>query len=379
MRNFLRLLKFESRRNLKKRVIYVMSIFLVISCILAYVGFKVYKDKIKTQSSFIINEESKLAFYYNLTRHGVFGVKQNGLPAPLFSIFHNSIPFIDLQAFLDDSFRFEINKPLKGANVYAQPYGKNSLDFSWFYFVFFSASSFLFGFFALRNKKFNKMMLNYTGQKTLFSSIILCRFLFMLAFLIITYLVVIAQFSINGISLTGSEIANLGIFFLMVFAVNTGFLILGSAFGTIKNVYTGAGLTILSWFVLIFLIPEIAGTALSKYTDTLFESIYTHELKKLEIFSKAEKAMYEEASKYETPGEIKNVYQRMIKNYLDTDFKKILKLEKKNATRYHKSRGHSASLWSFYTDHILQNSGQRNIRLSLQRPYRLLPGKHRKL
>lgn len=172
-------------------------------------------------------------------------------------------------------------------------------------------------------------MLNFTTTKILYGAIILSKILLILCFLIISYLLVVGLFLINGIGLSVADLSYLGLFFLVTFLTMIIFLILGSICGLAKSIFKAGIYAILIWFLLIILIPEISNIGLSKHTATIFESIYSHELKKLEIFSKAEDSILKEVSKYKTPEDIKSAYKRLIKNYLENDFKKILGLEQK--------------------------------------------------
>jgi hypothetical protein len=166
---------------------------------------------------------------------------------------------------------------------------------------------------------------------TVYAASLVSAILMILGFLILTFVVIVIQLSIfNGLSLNANEIYNLMAFlFLPGFLTFLFFFILGFLFGMVKKIVKVVVLSISAWFLFVAFIPEIFNAALSRSTDKLFDSIYAHELKKLEIFSRAEKKIAAEVAKCTTPEEIKSTYKQKIQQYLETDFKEITALEDK--------------------------------------------------
>lgn len=350
MKKFFRTVNVELKKDLSFILIMVVLILSLGNIIIHQICIERGLEMNRDIAKFIETEQKRLSEYENFFQLRRSGFPLITIPQPLFYLFFNSTPFKNIESLLDGIIRVNLTVQKKGANAFDQPLGKSNLDFSWFYLFFGSAAALLLGISKSRNKEYIKFLASLSSLGTVTASILVSTILIILGFLILTFVVIVIQLSVfKGLSLNANEIHNLLAFlFLPGFLTFFVFSILGFLFGMLKNIIKVVALSVSAWFLLIAFIPEIFNAALSRHTSTLFDSIYTHELKKLEIFSRAEKKILAEVSKYNTPEEIKNAYKLMIRQYLETDFKEIVGLEEKMLKDTQKAAD-IVHLWSIFT------------------------------
>lgn len=293
-------------------------------------GINDYKTCVKESKSFVRLEAKKADQHLNVILFGIYGLRYFGITNQLVPVFYNSIPFSILESFIDKDIRLNISKPEKGLNAFDQPLGKSNMDYNWLFLFLGSALFLSLGFITYHKKEdYIKFLLNFANYRTVYAAVFVSKILIIIGFLVFSFLAIILQYQLfNGIQLGSIELRNLAIFFFVTcFAVYIISFSLGMIFGKLKSTLNGVSLTVISWLLLVILIPEIFNVMLAKHTKSMFDSIYALELNKLEIYTKAEQSILEKVSKLNAPDEIKKAYKRLIQQYLEGDFKKIVALE----------------------------------------------------
>jgi len=264
----------------------------------------------------------------NATQFGIFGLRISLKPTIIHSLSHNSVSFTaNSLVFIDNSFRIEMNSPQSGFRVYSNPYGRSNLDYSWFFLVFGGGLVFLWGFFTFRNKEYFRFLLNYCTPKTAFTGIILGRIIALFIFFVITKFSIFSLIIINGIKFTIGDIQSFTIFSSISLITIVILKMVASLIGSINSqkiaIITASSL----WFLIVLFVPEIFNVMTSKNIQRNLPSNFSKERNKLRVYSLAQESLIEKISKVNEGEDIREFYKQFYKDYLESDFLEILKIE----------------------------------------------------
>ena len=185
-----------------------LLIFVLLGSFILQIGIEKSKIEKRQQVEFIDNEMQKVKRYYNVMLYGVYGIRRLLKASPLFSLFFNSSPISELQAFIDVGVRLELSKSEIGAGLFDGSIG-GILDYSWYLLVLGSMIVAAMGFFTFRNREYLRFLMNFTGSGKVYMGVTLARVLLIVISMGLTVSVAYLQFLVNGITLSTGEIFSL--------------------------------------------------------------------------------------------------------------------------------------------------------------------------
>jgi len=305
-----------------------LLIFILLGGFILQIGIEKSKIEKRQKVEFIDNEMQKIKRYVNVKMYGAYGVRRLLKASPLFSLFFNSSPISELQAFIDVGVRLELSKPEIGAGLFDESIG-GILDYSWYLLVLGSMIVVPMGFFTFRNREYLRFLMNFTSAKNVYMGVTLARVLLILISLGLTVCLAYIQFLVNGIKLTTGEIFNLLIFLLLIVIAMVFLQVVSAGLGASKKWIKWGVITFALWFIVVFLWPEIINLVFSAKATTHMKSFYSHENTKIEKLMKFERDGYEKikTGRYETVEEKKESDRKEAEKWWREDFKKIEEIE----------------------------------------------------
>jgi len=317
------------KESLTKMTVSIIAIFLLLNIFFLQLGINQYLYQQEENQYFIQNEIEKEHRIDNPLRYGLYGVIIQSNSSPLRALFFNSSPFSNLEAFIDISIRLRINNSLAANGVFENSQS-GVLDLSWFWLLIGGFLSLLWGYRSFRNREYIKYLLGFSKSKnalTIFSGILLSKIIPMLLTLLFSGGLIIAQFYINNIQLSGHEIGQIFLFISISIIYLLFLLLLGSILSTIKGNRLGLSAAFGSWLLIIILIPNIMYTAFSKVASSEIISIHKHEIQKLNILRSFENKVKSEFSKHDTPQKRKQAIKKIYDESWKANFNLIENLE----------------------------------------------------
>lgn len=326
MREFKAFFLLESKRfffNPRNAVIFLL---LYVSALLfVQVGVNQIHQSIQLKQKFQEIEKEKVNQYITYTQYGGYGIRVLFFPDQISLLFFNTGVIKDMTAYVDSGERLRIYLPLKGKNVFSLA-NKGFTDFSGVILFFGSLLALLFGFDSLINEEYLKFLSSLTRANHVFLSLLLARLLLVFLLFLLLFCFALVLIYLNGICLQVN--LNFLYFFLVIVLNSFFFFALGMVFGTFKSKITGFVYAISGWFLLIFIFPG----ALNAYIEGKAADItpvYQLEMEKLKIVMEFEKRAIEKAGILEYGKEVSDLDRKLMKDFLNKDFKKILLLEEK--------------------------------------------------
>ncbi len=331
----------ELKRNLHKTNVLFLLIFFISSILIFQIASIRFKSEKMNKFQFLEAEKKQLEQIENYIQYGFEGIRMMVDQNPLLILTYNSTSFDELEAFFDIRVRLNISSPQIGGDVFKKAGGGN-LDFSWFLIIISGFTS-IWGFFTFREKEYLRFLQNFTNVKFIYLGIFLSKALIITATMLLIGVVFYFQFILNGINLIPSDIiSSLGIFILVAIIILLFFWVVGAILGALQNPINGVMLTVLIWFILSFLIPEILNVIFSNNSKADIRSRNQHQIQKTEIAAKFNNLFRNKLKEVKTRGEMIELNKIMTEQYLNTNFKEIERLESdmiddilKNAEKYH--------------------------------------------
>lgn len=346
------IVKLNLKRFSKKETVLSISAFLLLGILILQFGILKYQIEIERLKPFEELERKKVERYINYTQYGIYGFRMRLKPSPLFALLCYSTTISDLDGFIDSGVRLKFQEPKTAETLFDSP-TKNGMDLS--RYIYFSCVLVLiWGFFSYGNPEQLKLFLNFKiPLLKIFFGVILSKSIIMITALSLLTAIVYFQFSVNGISLSLSDICGLFIFLLNSIIIMIMSLIIGATFGTIKNKLKGAICGITAWCVFFFLWPQAVNYYFSLVIAPSMKSQYEHELQKLDILMKFEMEALEAANspRYKTKEEKFESDRKMSDYYWNDVSLKIQKIEMEllNSLRRELSRYHLISTFNSFT------------------------------
>jgi ABC-type transport system involved in multi-copper enzyme maturation permease subunit len=137
----------------------------------------------------------------------------------------------------------------------------------------------------------------------------------------------------------------MAIYLVILMLMLVFFFTLGTIAGSFKSRFVGFVILVVSWFVLVFLVPGIVSAVTSRRADNM-TSNYQLELEKLKILMDFEKRSYEETG-VTTEENIESVRED-IERYMENQFKKVQAFEKKLEAEIERNIHHFQTLSSLF-------------------------------
>lgn len=316
----------EGKKIWCKRNLIIFLVLLVLLSIFLQDGVNEYKKILENKKIFQEMEKKKVEQYVLITQYGAYGIRVMFIPDTFSILFNNSGLFSELVSNVDVGERLNIYNTLKGRQVFDEPGG--FMDFSGILLLFGAFLGLLYGYDAFRNEDHLKLSLSISSHRKLFFPIIFSRIiLFNLFFLILAFISVLVPF-INGINLYNQSFL---LFDFVLLLVTSFFILCGSITGTFKNKAAGFSAMMAVFFIACFLIPWFINKIVRINAGSLIPN-YKVELEKLKIIMSFEKKFLKEAGRFKSVKDAPDNVKKLIKSYIDNEYKKILKKEENAKT-----------------------------------------------
>ncbi len=277
-------LKIELKRKTNVTGFVILILFITFALFINQSSVSKIEELEKTKAEFIKNENKKVELTDSYSQYGGYGFKYLFVP-PNIGLMFNSTTLINLQASIDTGFKFDIFNPNKGKYIF-----KRGINLYWYLYVIGSGIALILGLLALRNRKFHKLLVNssFKSKFSVFFSIMAAHSILLFLSMCILTICLIAQYYINGVSLTGLLIPIIKIIFytycLMIF-----FHFSGAILGTMESASKIGIIAFVFWFTFIFLLPNFFNLKFSEKADKNIRSIYPIETEKVQILYEFEK------------------------------------------------------------------------------------------
>lgn len=191
-------LKFELRRNTNRLTLIIFILFVLFGILIHQVGIERYKKAVAQQSYFLEIEKANVNKYRNNFEYGLLGFRIMSEPGKLYSLFFNSSTFGDLIGYITISYKLELTKPQIGKNSSDKPIG-SVFDYSWYIMLIGCIIALLYGWNSLRNEGYLKFLLNFARPGTVYFTVLIGRFILLIAIFLSMILIALIQILINGL------------------------------------------------------------------------------------------------------------------------------------------------------------------------------------
>jgi hypothetical protein len=133
---------------------------------------------------------------------------------------------------------------------------------------------------------------------------------------------------INGIKLLKQEYIHLSIYLGVLSLMLFFFFILGTITGLMKSRFAGFVMVVISWFVLVFLVPGVVNAVISRKADNIVSN-YHLELEKLKKIMDFEKRALAEVGPSKNWRNNPNASREFMESFWNKDFKELQAFEKR--------------------------------------------------
>jgi ABC-type transport system involved in multi-copper enzyme maturation permease subunit len=322
-------------------------LYLLVALLALYfvqIGIDNYKHIISTKKEFQDFELLKVNQYLNYMQYGSYGFRILFIPSPLSTYFVNSSTISELTSNVDAGERLKIYNSFKGRTLFAEKSG-GFKDFSGIMLLLGSLLVLYFGYESMINKDYLRFMHGFTSVRRLFFCVVFSRMVVIFFLFLFTAVISWLFLVFNNIRLTPSDYTHMAIYLGILMLMLVFFFTLGTITGSFKSRFVGFVILVVSWFVLVFLVPGIVSAVTSRRADNM-TSNYQLELEKLKILMDFEKRSYEETG-VTTEENIESVRED-IERYMENEFKKVQAFEKKLAGEIAKNIRHFQTLSSLF-------------------------------
>jgi hypothetical protein len=331
MKDLWAILKYEALQLLTKKIVTVLVLILTAGLAFVLLHTHEYKNLHDQKIIFQDVEKNKIEMYSSYRQYASFGFRILFHPAPISILFANSAVIQDMTAYIDSGERLNIYKPMKSKNVFNITKYMFA-DCSGIFLFFASLIAVFYGFPAFRESEYLKMLSSIAGKKNLFCKVLLGR-----SILLAVYSLLFLGSAVSAIALCGISIGidqYLVVFFLEMCGLTAFFLVLGSAFGSIKSMRWGLGGVITSWLLLLFFLPFLISLIVSISAASLKPETKL-EIEKLTLMMNFEKRFNDETGSLplnKTPTERQS---ELVLDYYKNEFQAMQKLEDQLKAQMH--------------------------------------------
>jgi hypothetical protein len=322
MNTFLTFCKFEAKRFCCKRNAIIVSLLFVFALGILQVSAWNYGNTLKLKDEFQRIEKDKVSKIINYRIYGIYGYRTIFLGAPIGIFFSESAVVRDVNSFVDSGERLNIYLPMKGKYIFDLK-KSGFMDLSGVILFFGTLLALLYGIDAGRSREYLKFLSSIAGKRQVFFSISISRIIILLTLFTMLIAGAMALTAINGFYIPIDKY--LAVFIAMVWMLLIFFFMLGAAFGFRKNRVIAFTLSLVTWFFLVFIIPDAVNTVVARIGDHI-TPVYQLEREKMNILAKFERRSIEIAGIFDTK-RVSSKDKELAISYLNNEFKRIEALE----------------------------------------------------
>ena len=314
-------IRVEFRRIFERKSIIVFCLLIIASLFFTFLGIWEYNVCFEEKGDFITTEKNKIKLYLNYEQYGVAGFRVMLEPSALVVFFNRSDFVRNIEANIDTSEVVRVYNGRKGQKAFFVD-GRFG-DLNQMVAIFGTLIMMIMGFLTFPNRH----IIDFLGKryfiKTMVSRLLILDVFFSL-FFCITYGFAV----IWGITFSSSE-NRIFLYYAMFAILLLNFFYVGGVLIKTLFKYKKSAITLLliSWFALIFIIPE-AGKILRTNDVNQVPSVEKQNLEKLQVLLKAER----QGRKYlretlaqkskQDPEILKVIAKELFKNYMDSGYTK---------------------------------------------------------
>ncbi len=310
---------------LNKKTIGLFLFFSLLSLYSVQTGLDNYINIIENKEEFQDIERLKVKQYINYSQYGAYGFRVLFIPSPLSIYFINSCTISELTANVDSGERLNIYNSFKGRTLFSDKRGGFN-DFSGIMLLLGSLLALYLGYESFIHRDYLRFIYGLVNYKRLFFSIVQSRIFILIFLFLFNAGLSLILLEINGIGFLQGEYAHFFIYLATLVLLSVFFFALGTIAGTLKSGFAGFVTVIISWFVLVFLIPGIVNTVTSRKADNIVSN-YKLELQKLKSLMDFERQSLQELGST-TKDNIEAVRKSM-EDFLEKGFPKIIAFEER--------------------------------------------------
>lgn len=273
----------EIRSNLNKFVVVVFVMFIVFGLLINYSGINKTRELEQKKKNFIENEIAKVGSYDAYSYYAVNGYKLLFVPDSISAMFY-STTLSDKDSVSNTNFRLDINDSQKSKNLF-----KGNVDLAWYLITIGSIAALIIGWFAFRNRKRLKYLLNQHKKFTVYISMMFARIIMLISALFILNVCILGQFYICGIHFDSIMITNTFLHISIFGIVMVIFMTAGAMLGYIRDTLKGVAVAAATWFVILILLPNFLASTFSERADSDLKSSCRIERESVKITNLFEK------------------------------------------------------------------------------------------
>lgn len=346
MKEFKVSLKIAAGDFFKTRNIICMMITAILALYFVQAGIGKLKKSRETKNEFQKIERMKIDMYPNITYYGSVGFRILSIPGPSMVFFSNAATGMELISQIDSGDILSIHNSTLGANIFSNKIG-GFKDFTGIILFFGSILALYFGYESTRKSQYLKFLSSISSAKRVFLDIILTRIILIALFLVFVTACSLLLAAVNNIDLSSSDYLHIACFLPLMILVIIFFYACGALIGTIESKGKCYLAIFLTWFFLIYLIPEGIGFLVSKKAEQS-ASNFKVELEKLKVLTGFENWAINEEGKFDLSKKNTKAEQDIIEHYWNTYFKRIQELDKKQEDEMRSNNNYFQKLSLFF-------------------------------
>lgn len=321
---FKSVLAFESRKFLTWRNLkFFLALFIVLAFFL-WEGLSDYRTLSESKKYFQNMERDKVSRHIHYTLYGIRGVRLLLIPNPISVMYNDLAVYSSMAANVDTGEGLYIYNSFKGKEIFDEAGGY--MDFSGIVLLFGCFFALIYGFFATQNKNYLKFLVDISGSKKIFLSIVVARIILLnLAVLLLSGLSLLLLFiwDINAINVYFLS------FTLELILVTTIFVLIGAVCGSIKEKIKKFAIPVIVYFLLLLFIPWLVQKVIYTEAAKSIKSIYEFEYEEFKVIMELEKRLYERFGVWKSGGVAPDKIQSSIQECLDIEYKKLREYEER--------------------------------------------------
>lgn len=305
-----------------------MIIFLCLAILVLYsthLGVMDHNVSIEQEKEFQKTAElsfNKLLDYY---WYSVYGFDILSLPAASGVLFANTTALSNLAANINTIVNLRIyndcqSKAIFNANALFQ------YRLSTILFLLGSLLAIFLNVEFLREQEYLKFLASASSEESVFTSIIVSRFLLLLLSYFSILVLSLGMMAIKGIPLTHRDFIGLLGFLISASIMLLFFFLLGTVFGSIRKPFFAVAALLVIWIALVLLVPGMFDSVIDEKANAI-SSYYKVYNDKLSIVSNFEKQASKRGLIYGKTS--MDVLRKEVKSYLNNEYKAIEAIEEK--------------------------------------------------
>jgi len=319
MANFLSLFYLELKRFCRKRNLILWVILLLLIIFFVNKGINQYKILPGKEQQFNQVQDKYFESLKNYKRYAWYGIQMILIPAAPCILFQNTTMPPDVKAKVDSLITVQINNNLKGKSLYTG-FKLDNMDFSRIVLFLISLLTLWYGYESFHTQGYLSSLNSRWSDFKVFISIILSRFLLLMASFVVMALCILLFMTARGVQMTGNDFKVLSGYLLVTLLMLLFFFIAGLIIGTIPSVLISVSSIFCALILMTYIVPGILGSIAGDYFPDSGKD-YQAEMDKSKMVSDFEKRSRKEHGEYDSNDMEKE--RQIIEDYKKHDFPRL--------------------------------------------------------